>query len=64
MARINADWHRANPMPANAKPDQRLAWHLAHAKACACRAIPDGVRKLMIERGVAVPVPKPDDSQR
>lgn len=60
MARINADWHRANPMPKKATPDQRLAWHLAHAAACACRGIPDGVQRLMAERGIALPAGQPE----
>ena len=37
--RINAAWHKANRMPAGATLDQRVAWHLAHRKACACGAI-------------------------
>lgn len=36
---INAEWHRAHVMPKGATPAQRLAWHLAHAKACGCRAL-------------------------
>jgi hypothetical protein len=42
---INAFWHAANKLPANASMSQRVAWHLAHAKACACRPIPDDVRE-------------------
>lgn len=38
-AKINAEWHRAHTMPKNATPQQRLDWHLAHAKACACRRL-------------------------
>jgi len=26
-------------MPAHAMPQQRLRWHLAHAKACGCRKL-------------------------
>jgi hypothetical protein len=25
--------------------EQRIAWHFAHAKACACRPIPNSVLK-------------------
>lgn len=38
---MNADWHRANPMPKNPTEAQRIAWHKAHAIACACRTIPE-----------------------
>lgn len=38
MGKINAEWHEANRMPRNATLDQRVAWHLAHLKHCACRS--------------------------
>lgn len=37
MGKINAEWHKANPMPRNATLDQRVTWHLEHLKHCACR---------------------------
>jgi hypothetical protein len=40
---MNAAWHERNPMPKNATMAQRVKWHTAHAKACACRAIPKPV---------------------
>lgn len=52
MGTINAAWHRTHPMPKNPTENERLAWHLAHARACACRAIPESLRKLMAERGI------------
>jgi hypothetical protein len=36
---INAAWHRKHRLPRNAKPAQRLRWHLAHSKACGCRKL-------------------------
>jgi hypothetical protein len=36
---INATWHKSHPMPAHATPQQRLRWHVAHAKACGCRKL-------------------------
>jgi hypothetical protein len=41
---MNAAWHRTHPMPRNATLQQRLRWHLAHSKACACREMPAGIR--------------------
>jgi hypothetical protein len=38
LVKLDARWHRLHPMPRPASPAQRLAWHLAHAKHCGCRA--------------------------
>ena len=37
---INAEWHRARPMPKNPTLEQRLEWHHEHALNCACRKPP------------------------
>ena len=31
---INAEWHRANPMPKHPTLEQRLEWHHEHALHC------------------------------
>jgi hypothetical protein len=36
---INAAWHKQNPMPPRPTAEQRLRWHVAHAKACGCRKL-------------------------
>ena len=41
---MNAAWHKAHVMPARPTPDQRLKWHLAHAKACGCRDMPASIK--------------------
>jgi len=43
---INKEWHKANRMPKNPTLEQRIKWHLAHAKNCKCRPIP---KKLLAE---------------
>jgi hypothetical protein len=53
---MNAAWHRGHPMPRNPTLDQRIEWHLAHAKACGCRVIAGTLREEMIKRGIKVPV--------
>jgi hypothetical protein len=53
--KLNAAWHKAHPMPERASLDQRVKWHLAHAKACACRAIPGTVLRELKRRGVDPP---------
>lgn len=55
MGRTNAAWHRDNRMPANPTMDQRIAWHVAHAQACRCRAIPEMLLDEVRRRGIDVP---------
>jgi hypothetical protein len=37
---LNADWHRAHPMPQNPTFEQRVDWHREHSRACDCRKPP------------------------
>ncbi len=39
-SKLNAEWHLKNKMPEKATIEQRIEWHLEHAKNCACRPIP------------------------
>jgi len=41
---LNAKWHADHVMPRNPTMDDRIRWHLAHARACGCRAMPESVR--------------------
>ncbi len=59
MGKINAAWHRANPMPRRPTLDQRVAWHLEHARNCGCRAITGKLKEEFERRGIAIP-PPPD----
>jgi hypothetical protein len=52
---VNADWHRAHVLPRRASEDERIAWHLAHAATCGCRAVPAKLAVRMLARGIAVP---------
>lgn len=47
MGKTNKSWHEQNRMPKNAKLQQRIAWHLAHAKACGCRPVPPSILQLL-----------------
>jgi hypothetical protein len=38
-SRINKEWHLANKMPKNPSLDQRVEWHLEHARNCTCRPL-------------------------
>jgi hypothetical protein len=54
-ARLNARWHMAHPMPKPATLDERVRWHLAHAKSCGCREMPGTIVAELIRRGVSMP---------
>ena len=46
---LNADWHRAHPMPKHPTFEQHLEWHREHAKACGCRKPPPAIAALLRE---------------
>ena len=43
--KINKEWHMKNKMPKNPTHEERMKWHIEHAKHCTCREIPDSIRK-------------------
>ncbi|HEV8547705.1 MAG TPA: hypothetical protein VGQ57_01735, partial [Polyangiaceae bacterium] len=51
---VDARWHAAHRLARNATLDERVAWHQAHAEACACRAMPASIRA-ELERRRATP---------
>lgn len=51
--RVNRPWHEAHPMPAKPSRDERVAWHRAHALACACRPVPPSMLAAMTAQGEA-----------
>lgn len=44
---MNKLWHEMHLMPRAASMEERLAWHLEHAKNCGCRPLPGGIRALI-----------------
>jgi hypothetical protein len=52
---MNKAWHQRQ-MPDWATLDQRLQWHLAHARHCACRPMPVSVLEALKVTGLAPPV--------
>jgi len=34
----NAEWHQKHRLPENPTLDQRVSWHMEHARRCACQA--------------------------
>lgn len=53
--KTNREWHEANRMPKNATLDQRIAWHIEHAKHCSCRDIPEKLKEEMKKRKIKLP---------
>ena len=53
-SKINASWHLKNKMPKNASLDQRIEWHLAHAKNCSCRPLGGKILEEIKKRGIKV----------
>jgi hypothetical protein len=51
---INVKWHLANKMPKNPNLDQRVKWHLAHAKNCPCRPLGGKILEEIKKRGLKV----------
>jgi hypothetical protein len=59
MAKLNKDWHAENRMPPNASLAQRIAWHRAHARACACRPMPAKIAAAIVAGGAKkTPAPR------
>ncbi len=47
MGSMNADWHRAHVLGSKAAMDERVRWHVAHARECGCRPIPGTVQDVI-----------------
>jgi len=56
---VNADWHKAHPMPKRATFDQRLEWHREHLRACQCRKPPPDIAERLAAESSAGSSPSP-----
>jgi hypothetical protein len=54
-SKINKVWHLAHPMPKSPSLQQRIEWHLEHAKYCGCRQIPDKLKTEMKKLHIKIP---------
>ena len=52
---INREWHIAHRMPPKPNLDERVAWHLDHARHCSCRPPSGTVLDEFRRRGIALP---------
>ena len=53
--KINKEWHLKHRMPKSPTLEQRIEWHLAHAKNCGCRKIEGRIADEMKKRGIKIP---------
>jgi hypothetical protein len=56
---LNREWHQAHRMPKNATPAQRVRWHVAHARHCGCRAMPDSIKREIAASAKKTPATPP-----
>lgn len=50
---INKEWHLKNKMPKNASFEEKVKWHIAHNKNCACRpGVPKKLSEEMTAKGI------------
>lgn len=52
---LNREWHASHRLAPSATLEQRLDWHLAHAAACGCRAMPEPIQRELAARGLRAP---------
>ena len=53
---LNKEWHLSHPMPGNPTLQQRIDWHLEHAKNCNCRKITGKIKEEMKKLEIKIPV--------
>jgi len=51
---INKDWHLAHKMPKNPSLDQRINWHVEHARHCTCRPLGGKILEEIQKRKIKV----------
>jgi hypothetical protein len=52
--KLNAEWHQQHRMPKNPTEEQRIAWHIEHAKHCACREMSEKLKAEIKKRKLSI----------
>lgn len=47
--KVNISWHKKNPIPKGMIED-KIQWHVNHARECGCRPIPDSIKQKLSQR--------------
>ncbi|MFA6197608.1 MAG: hypothetical protein WC734_00430 [Patescibacteria group bacterium] len=53
-SKINAIWHKSHRMPKKPSLDDRVKWHVAHARNCQCRKLEGKMLEEIKRRGIRV----------
>lgn len=48
--KLNADWHAKHKMPKNPSLDQRVKWHMEHARHCSCHPLSGKIQEEVKKR--------------
>jgi len=51
---MNKEWHLKNKMPKNPSLDERIKWHVEHAKNCLCRPLGGKILEEIKKRGLKI----------
>jgi hypothetical protein len=58
MRKINEKWHAGHRMPPRATLEERVAWHVDHARNCGCwPELPPSIVAELKRRGERLPKP-------
>jgi hypothetical protein len=52
--KINKEWHSANKMPKNPTLDEKVNWHMMHARNCQCRKLEGKILEEIKKREIQV----------
>jgi hypothetical protein len=50
--KMNKEWHAHHPMPDKPTLEQRITWHIEHARLCRCREIPANLQAIIKKRKI------------
>ena len=54
ITKLNKEWHLRHPMPENPTLEERIAWHIDHARHCGCREMPANIREIIRQRKINI----------
>jgi len=52
--KLNREWHLAHKMSKNPSMDQRVEWHVEHARNCSCRKLEGKMLEEIRKRGIEI----------
>ncbi|MFA5052953.1 MAG: hypothetical protein WC565_02770 [Parcubacteria group bacterium] len=52
--KLNAKWHLTHKMPKNPTLDEKVKWHIEHAKNCKCRPLGGKISEEIKKKGIKI----------